>query len=92
MKRIYWTCPVCNGNFDYGEKCDCGETIQETPGVAECLDPVEEVKNEKEKSIESLITAVENMRISFDNYRKAMNESITAFNKAIKEAGENADG
>jgi hypothetical protein len=23
MPRDYWHCPVCNGNFDHGEKCDC---------------------------------------------------------------------
>ena len=22
--RDYWYCPICKGNFDHGEKCDCG--------------------------------------------------------------------
>ncbi len=21
--RDYWHCPKCDGNFDYGEPCDC---------------------------------------------------------------------
>lgn len=23
MSHDYWHCPVCKGNFDHGEKCDC---------------------------------------------------------------------
>lgn len=23
MSKPYWHCPVCNGNFDHGERCDC---------------------------------------------------------------------
>lgn len=23
MSHDYWHCPVCNGNFDHGEPCDC---------------------------------------------------------------------
>jgi hypothetical protein len=25
VMREYWHCPVCNGNFDNGELCDCGK-------------------------------------------------------------------
>ncbi|MDF2908305.1 MAG: hypothetical protein K0R34_3626 [Herbinix sp.] len=27
MSHDYWHCPVCNGNFDHGEPCDCEEGL-----------------------------------------------------------------
>ena len=23
MSHDYWYCPICDGNFDHGEPCDC---------------------------------------------------------------------
>jgi hypothetical protein len=27
MSHDYWHCPICNGNFDHGEPCDCEEGL-----------------------------------------------------------------
>lgn len=25
MSKPYWHCETCGGNFDFGERCDCGD-------------------------------------------------------------------
>ena len=27
--RDYWHCPICKGNFDHNEKCDCKNKYKE---------------------------------------------------------------
>ena len=29
MSHDYWYCPVCKGNFDHGEPCDCQLNFEE---------------------------------------------------------------
>lgn len=40
MGQYFWHCPVCNGNFDPDEKCDCVISISN----------LKEEKNESEGS------------------------------------------
>lgn len=27
-KKLFWTCPFCDANLDFGERCDCLDTEQ----------------------------------------------------------------
>ena len=37
MPKDYWHCDKCNGNFDYGEPCDCKEEELLTQAMAHII-------------------------------------------------------
>jgi len=89
MSKSYWHCPICKGNFDYGENCDCGDAapiigVDLSPEVGSSnFDIGNKEENEKEIAFRSLMVAVENMKIAFDRSLPAIVASMETFDKAM---------